>query len=287
MAKRVGFWFFTGDWMKDPELRFCSLFARGLLIDLLCMMFEGARQGELSRPDGTPRSDTEIVDAVSGGSRQDKINALRELEASGALKRNKETGVLYSSRMLEIAKLSAKNKANGSKPKTNRSKKGSESEAKSQPFLERVDVVSVSENRGVTDTDSDTDSDSINSFIPFERLEKNNAALDAKGTEKRAVKLITPMVANFPVPLAEAFRRWMEFQFAKTGQAVPEMQQDLILMDLSRRGVDKAIEDVNFSIRIGAKNILDSSHDLQKPSIGQSSQPSKSYGQSTKERVGI
>ena len=94
MGKRVGFWFYTGDWMKDPELRFCSIFARGLLVDLLCLMFEAKRQGELSKPDGSPRSDEEIVDCVSGSDRATKLAALKELINSGALKRDENTGVL-------------------------------------------------------------------------------------------------------------------------------------------------------------------------------------------------
>lgn len=107
MARKApGFWFFTGDWLKDPELRFCSLFARGLLVDLLCFCFESQEQGFLSHPDGTPRSDRQIVDSISGGDTPDKLAALAELEKSGVLSRDSR-GVLYSRRISRLAKLSS------------------------------------------------------------------------------------------------------------------------------------------------------------------------------------
>jgi hypothetical protein len=115
MAKKSpGFWFFTGDWMKDPELRFCSLFARGLLVDLLCILFEANEQGFASNPDGSPRTDEQIVDAISGGDRGEKLAALAELEKSGVLSRDSR-GVLFSRRLARLAEVSATRKQNGSK----------------------------------------------------------------------------------------------------------------------------------------------------------------------------
>jgi hypothetical protein len=114
MAKSPGFWFFTGDWMKDPELRFCSLFARGLLVDLLCILFEAKEQGYASNPDGTPRTNDQIADAVAGGSRDEKLAALAELERSGVLSRDCR-GVLFSRRIARLAELSNSRKQSGSK----------------------------------------------------------------------------------------------------------------------------------------------------------------------------
>lgn len=152
MAKSPGFWFFTGDWMKDPELRFCSLFARGLLVDLLCILFEAREQGYASNPDGTARPDEQIVDAVAGGSRDQKLAALAELERSGVLSRDSR-GVLYSRRLARLAEVSetrsksgAKRKQNGSKPqangeqttKQNRGVSVSVSDSVSDSFLEET-----------------------------------------------------------------------------------------------------------------------------------------------------
>lgn len=148
--KSPGFWFFTGDWMKDPELRFCSLFARGLLVDLLCLMFEAKRCGYLCTPDGSPRSDESIVDAISGGSREEKLAALRELESSGVLSRD-ENGVLFSRRLSRLADLHELRKQSGSKG-------GSKKAANQKANDVANDLANEKQNGGVTDTVSDSDS---------------------------------------------------------------------------------------------------------------------------------
>lgn len=144
MAKSPGFWFFTGDWMKDPELRFCSLFARGLLVDLLCILFEAKEQGYASNPDGTPRTDEQIADAVAGGSREQKLAALAELERSGVLSRDNR-GVLFSRRIARLGELSQARKQSGSKG-------GSKSQANLKQNAKQKPGVSVSDSDSVSDS---------------------------------------------------------------------------------------------------------------------------------------
>lgn len=49
MAGKVpAFQFYTGDWLKDPELSKCAPATRGIWMDLLCAMHETGRLGELS-----------------------------------------------------------------------------------------------------------------------------------------------------------------------------------------------------------------------------------------------
>jgi hypothetical protein len=69
---------------------------------------------------------------------------------------------------------------------------------------------------------------------------------------------------EIPPDLAIPFSRWAEWIFATTGQAIPNIQAETLLMDLGRRGADKAIRDVDFSINKGAKSILDSDNDFQR-----------------------
>jgi hypothetical protein len=69
---------------------------------------------------------------------------------------------------------------------------------------------------------------------------------------------------EIPPELAIPFSRWAEWIFATTGQAIPNIQAETLLMDLGRRGVDKATRDVDFSINKGAKSILDSDNDFQR-----------------------
>jgi hypothetical protein len=47
MGKLAWFHFYPGDWMKDPDLRRCSPAARGVYMDLLCLMFECEERGVL------------------------------------------------------------------------------------------------------------------------------------------------------------------------------------------------------------------------------------------------
>ena len=158
MAKSPGFWFFTGDWMKDPELRFCSIFARGLLADLLCILFEAKERGYASNPDGSARSDLEIVDAISGGTREEKLAGLAELERSGALSRD-ERGVLFSrrlSRLGELAKTRSKaGSKGGSKRQANVKQTDKQNASKTEANVNQNDK----QNRGVSDSVSDSVTD--------------------------------------------------------------------------------------------------------------------------------
>ena len=48
MSKRPAFQFYPSDWRNDPGLRLCSVAARGLWADMLCLMHEGAPYGHLT-----------------------------------------------------------------------------------------------------------------------------------------------------------------------------------------------------------------------------------------------
>ena len=49
MSKLPAFQFYPGDWLKDPNLRRCSVGARGVYMDVLCVMFEHEPRGILAR----------------------------------------------------------------------------------------------------------------------------------------------------------------------------------------------------------------------------------------------
>ena len=67
-----------------------------------------------------------------------------------------------------------------------------------------------------------------------------------------------------PTELADVWHKWTSYYLAKTGNAMPGYQQEVILMDLASRGWDKARADVLFSIRIGASAVRDSDNDFDK-----------------------
>lgn len=70
MAKWPAFQFYTGDWLKDPNLGQCRPATRGIWMDLLCLMHENNKSGMIT---GTPKSlaricratETEIRDALT------------------------------------------------------------------------------------------------------------------------------------------------------------------------------------------------------------------------------
>lgn len=87
MSKLPSFQFYPGDWMKDPALRSCTVAARGLWIDLVCLMFECPERGVLARADGTPFTNREISRATGVGLKV--VNRLvGELSNAGVLQRN-------------------------------------------------------------------------------------------------------------------------------------------------------------------------------------------------------
>lgn len=225
-GKSPGFWFFTGDWLKDPELRFCSIFARGLLVDLLCYMFEAKQQGYLSWDDGTARTDEEIADAVSGGDRAEKIAAIQELERKGVLSRS-ENGVLFSRRMARLGEISQSRQQAGSKG-------GSKRQAKAKQNGEQKP--------GVSDSDSASDSDSNISISTLGGVETNQ--IDPK--------------------LLPHWERWCNWIEATNARPLDAIRGQAIFMELMRRGVDKAIQDIDFSILKGAKSLLDADADFEK-----------------------
>jgi len=102
LGKLVWFKFYPGDWMKDPELRAVSPGARGLWIDMLCLMFECDRRGYLQFNNGTIVT-AEHLARMTGSSTDDCTRWLQELETSGVFSRT-DNGCIFSRRMLRDEK---------------------------------------------------------------------------------------------------------------------------------------------------------------------------------------
>lgn len=104
--KLPAFQFYTGDWMKDANLRRCTHAAKGVWIDILCLMFDSEERGVLvSRRQAW--GDDEIVLAVVRA-------GLEELTSKGVAGRRKD-GALYSKRMVRDEEIRLKNVKNGGK----------------------------------------------------------------------------------------------------------------------------------------------------------------------------
>lgn len=106
------FKFYPSDWRADPALRMCSLGARGLWMELLCVMHEATPRGFLLI-NGRPLTAVQMAGLVGCGV-EDASSYLDELTEAGVLSRD-ETGLIYSRRMRADTERAAKDRANGGK----------------------------------------------------------------------------------------------------------------------------------------------------------------------------
>lgn len=108
--KRPSFQFYPGDWRRDLNLQRCSIAARGLWIEMMCLMADGKPYGHLG-VDGAPLGSMELARMVGVTPRSAK-SLLGELQRAGVFSVT-ETGVIYSRRMVRDAEFSDSRRAGG------------------------------------------------------------------------------------------------------------------------------------------------------------------------------
>lgn len=95
--------FYPRDWRGDQALRIVSLSARGLWMDMLCLMYEANPFGHLIVGD-QPVSDADLARLVGAGT--EEVQALLVELLSARVARKTRGGVIYSKRMTEDDKKS-------------------------------------------------------------------------------------------------------------------------------------------------------------------------------------
>lgn len=110
MAKRPSFQFYPGDWLRDTALRSCCVAARGLWMDMLCLMHEGQPYGHLKVADKV--IDPPTLARMVGAALADTETWLGELDAAGVYSK-KADGTMYSRRMIRDESLRRKRAAGG------------------------------------------------------------------------------------------------------------------------------------------------------------------------------
>ncbi|HXC61949.1 MAG TPA: hypothetical protein VNV63_04690, partial [Nitrospiria bacterium] len=98
MGKLPAFMFYPGDWQKDPCLRRCSKAAKGVWMDMLCLLFECPVRGVFVDASGKPWSDEEIAEAI-GGDIGANMGHIAELVSKGVAQRDTR-GAIFSRRMV-------------------------------------------------------------------------------------------------------------------------------------------------------------------------------------------
>ena len=96
--KRPSFQFYPADWRKDPELRVCSIAARGLWIDMMCIMREAEPYGHLV-VGGEPVTMEQLARLI-GESVATVRRLLDELQRHQVFS-DTDSGIIYSRRMVK------------------------------------------------------------------------------------------------------------------------------------------------------------------------------------------
>lgn len=89
--------FWWQDWQADQALRSCSLAARGLWMDMLCIAHAGTPRGHVTI-NGQPVTPKRLG-TLAGVSERECLRLLRELEEAGVFSKTPE-GVIFSRRMV-------------------------------------------------------------------------------------------------------------------------------------------------------------------------------------------
>ncbi|WP_457662119.1 hypothetical protein [Sinorhizobium medicae] len=99
--------FYPSDWLGDPALRTCSYAARGLWVDMLCLMDAAKPRGHLKL--GRQKVDAQTLATLTNGTPRLVEKLLAELQKAGVFSVNSR-GTIYSRKMVREEKWSKKGK---------------------------------------------------------------------------------------------------------------------------------------------------------------------------------
>jgi hypothetical protein len=111
-VKRPSFQFYPGDWLNDAALRMVSIGARGLWIEMLCLMHQGSEYGYL-KVNGKVILPSNLA-RMAGATLSETEGYLDELESAGVYSTDDE-GCIFSRRMIRDEEIREARAAGGSK----------------------------------------------------------------------------------------------------------------------------------------------------------------------------
>ncbi len=158
--------FWPADWQRDPAVRMCGLAARGLWIEMICVMHEAEPYGHLLINCRAP-SHRQMA-ALFGVTEKDVVAMVTELEEAGVFSRTPE-GVIYSRRMVKDEARRSKARVDGRKG-GNPNLRGKEVEDTDNPNAE------VGLTRGVNpqEAEAEAEAEKENPLTPLERGNRVN-----------------------------------------------------------------------------------------------------------------
>ena len=114
--KKPAFQFYPGDWRRDSALQSCSLAARGLWLEMMCLMHDGQPYGHLRV--GEKLITPPVLARMVGGEAKDISVLLKELKQAGVFSVTKG-GVTFSRRMVRDEEIRKKRAAAGEQSEKN------------------------------------------------------------------------------------------------------------------------------------------------------------------------
>ena len=241
--------FYPSDWRADQALRICSLAARGLWIEMLCIMHESSKPGLLMVNDN-PVTETHL--ALLTGTPPNQLSELiDELESAGVFSRNRD-GVIYSRRMTRDQKRAKMARLNGTKG--------------GNPTL-------CNERRNqawVNPPDKPPDKGRVKTQRPESRVQKESGL----GLERRSLSPgRDPPAANRPEPDPEKFSMTMDWTMDHDVETrleqrfMPELGQDGFWRQVARfmeHHVKRGTADSQAGFQRSLENWLDRADDNHK-----------------------
>jgi hypothetical protein len=103
--------FYPSDWRGDPRLRMCSIGARGLWMEMLCIMHEAEPYGHMV-VGNVPVTNRQLA-SLAAISQTDCMKFMAELESSRVYSRQEGTGIIYSRRMVRDKAKAERDRENG------------------------------------------------------------------------------------------------------------------------------------------------------------------------------
>jgi hypothetical protein len=144
--------FYPADWRSDAMLRLCSIGARGLWTEMMCIMHDAKPYGSLLV--NGRRIDKKQLAGLAGISEKECVSLLMELEGNGVFSRD-EDGAIYSRRMRRDHEKAVKDKENGRGGGNPRLKAGvnppDKGEDKAQKLEARQDTAASAAGAGAPD----------------------------------------------------------------------------------------------------------------------------------------
>ena len=238
MSKLPSFQFYPSDWLTDPALRSVSAEARGLWVDILCLMFNGERRGYLQINGLAPT--VEQIARMCNATPEEVRRGFNELDKAAVFSKSADN-VIFSRRMVKDEKIRRTRRVIGKlggNPNFSAGKRNPYYEAKDKQNDNQGDYQKITPSSSSSSSSSYRDKE-----IPLSRdKEKMPRPLVSK-------KLDTP-------EFWEAWDAWVGHWAEKRRPLTGAQMEEHIRQLAHEESAEKAVETLRHSIQVSTKPML-------------------------------